>query len=1119
MRVLYIEDSQSDADLARRALAKVAPEITLDHAGTLAQGLARLDADNAYDLLLADLALPDGTGLEALARVREANLPTAVVILTGSGDQDSAITALKAGADDYLVKRGDYLARLPRALASALARHRESARQRGRALRVLYVEHNSFDVDLVRRHLAQHAPHIRLTVVTGASEALACLPNGPGCPCDFDVLLLDYRLPGMDGLELAKTLREDRGLDLPMVLATGHGSEDIASQALHLGVDDYLSKHEGFLYEIAATLEKVQRQAELRRERETLRATSERLARLMDASATILYSLSLGEGLQQATWVSENISRILGYTPQEALAPSWWRMHLHPDDRTTALARSKQLLAENHLVHDYRFFDADGKTRWIRDEQRLIRDAEGHASEVVGVWLDISGDKREEAIQAARNAVLDQLVARRPLGEILDDLAHRLENLAPDMLVSILLLDPHDGRLYTGAAPSLPDFYNSAVNGLEPGAERGSCGVAAWKGEPVIVTDIERHPYWQAYLDLTRRAGLAACWSIPFKDEAGQVLGTFGLYHHAPREPAAADLALMEEFSRLTALAVSKVRDQEALSQAATVFASTRDGVVITDLQPRIVAINRAYADITGYGEAEVLGNNPSMLQSGRHDPAFYQSLWQSLLETGHWQGEIWNRRKNGEIYPQWLSISVVRDEWGDPRNYVGVFTDMSQIKDSEARLEHLAHFDPLTDLPNRLLVQSRLQNAIDRAARHGYRLAALYLDLDHFKNVNDSLGHPVGDELLVQLASRLGERLREEDTLARLGGDEFLLLMEFVSQPEHVAAVAQSLIDLLRQPFQLESGHKVFIGLSIGISLYPDDAQNVTELVQHADAAMHLAKQQGRNTYRFHTEALTRAASERLALETRLHQALERNEFLLHYQPLIDAASERVLGVEALLRWQPAGEDLIPPARFIPVAEETSLIVPLGAWVLRQACTQAQAWRQAGLVLETLAVNLSARQFQAANLLETVRACLAASGLPPACLELELTESMLMEDAERAIFTLAALKDLGVRLAIDDFGTGYSSLAYLKRFPIDKLKIDQSFVRGLAESADDREIAATIIAMARNLRLTALAEGVETTEQRDILARLGCEAYQGYLYSRPLPAEALAEWLRDHGR
>ncbi|MDD5390135.1 MAG: EAL domain-containing protein [Gallionellaceae bacterium] len=1114
MRVLYIEDSTSDADLARHALARLAPEIELVVAPTLRDGLACLAEVERHDLLLSDLSLPDGSGLEALAYVRGQALPMAVVILTGSGDQDAAIAALKAGADDYLVKRGDYLERLPRTLNAALARFHESTLRRSRVLRVLYAEHNVFDVDLMRRHLAQHAPHIRLTTVTSAHEALARLPQSLAEAADFDLLLVDYRLPGMDGLELTKVLREERGLDLPIVLITGHGSEEVAARALHLGVDDYLAKHEGYLYELAATLEKVQRQAELARERASLREASQRLSHLLATSPSILYSLRVaGENLR-ATWVSENMASLLGYTPAEALAPHWWWSHVHPDDRDAAAAGKTILFTQGEYAHEYRFQHRDGRYLWVRDDQRLLRDEQGRPLEVVGAWLDINERKRTESVQLTRNAVLDQIVANRPLPGILDDIARRLEAIGPDMRVSILLIDPRSGLLSNGAAPSLPDFYNAAVEGLEPGEGRGSCGTAAWLGEAVIVTDIDSHPYWAPYLEVTQRAGLHACWSVPFKDETGRVLGTFGIYYDAPRAPAPADLELIEEFARITSLAVQKVRAGEALRQSAAVFESTRDGVLITDLGPRIVAINRAYSEITGYSEAEVLGNNPSILQSGRHDRAFYQALWASVSETGHWQGEIWNRRKNGEIYPQWLSISTVRDEWGEACNYVGVFTDMSQIRQSEERLDHLAHYDPLTDLPNRLLVQSRLQHAIERAERHDYRVAALYIDLDRFKTVNDSLGHPIGDELLAALARRLSSRLREEDTLARLGGDEFLLVLEFVAQPEHAAAVAQSLIDQLVVPFNLPSGHEVFVGVSIGISLFPDDAETVTELIQHADVAMYQAKQRGRNTYSFHTEALSTAASERLSLETHLRHALERDEFVLHYQPLIEAHSGQIFGVEALVRWQPPGEALVPPDKFIPIAEETGLIVPLGEWVLRTACAQARTWLDTGLPPLVMAVNLSGRQFQAVDMVELVRAVLLDTGLPASYLELELTESVIMGQADQAIATLDALKALGVRLAIDDFGTGYSSLAYLKRFPIDKLKIDRGFVDGLADDPNDREIAATIIAMARNLRLEVLAEGVETRQQLEILGAMGCDAYQGYLFSRPIPAEELEKLL-----
>jgi diguanylate cyclase (GGDEF)-like protein/PAS domain S-box-containing protein len=1116
MRVLYIEDSVSDADLARRALARLAPEIELEVAVTLHRrlGLPGSSRARVYDLLLSDLSLPDGTGIDALTHVRERALPLAVVILTGSGDQDAAIAALKADANDYLVKRGDYLERLPRTLSSALARFRDASQRRSRVLRVLHVEHNAFDVDLMHRHLAQHAPHIRLTTASSAQEALARLPLTPSEVADFDLLLLDYRLPGMDGLELTKILREERNLDLPIVLITGHGSEEVAARALQLGVDDYLTKHEGYLYEIAATLEKVQRQAELAHERSTLRETSQRLAHLLATSPSILYSLRVEDNTVQPAWVSENILSLLGYTPEDALAADWWRSRLHPEDRDQAMAASATIFEKGNLTHEYRFLHHDDRAIWVRDDQRLIFDGHGRPLEIVGTWLDISAKKRAEAVQLARNRVLDQIVANRPLPEILEDIARRLEAIDMGMHVSILLLDARSGRLSHAAAPSLPAFFKSAIEGLEPGEGRGSCGTAAWLGEPVIVADIDRHPYWLPYLELTRKAGLHACWSVPFKDEAGRVLGTFAIYYGEPRAPAAADLELIEDFARITALAVQKVRATDALRQAAAVFESTRDGVLITDLTPRIVAINRAYADITGYSEAEVLGNNPSMLQSGRQDRAFYQAIWASIKETGHWQGEIWNRRKNGEIYPEWLSISTVRDEWGEPSHYVGVFTDMSQIRQSEERLEHLAHYDPLTDLPNRLLVQSRLQHAIDRAERHQYQIAALYIDLDHFKTVNDSLGHPVGDELLAALARRMSTRLRDEDTLARLGGDEFLLVIENAVQPESAAAVARTLIDLLAQPFMLPSGHEVFIGVSIGISLFPNDARSVTELIQHSDLAMYQAKQQGRNTYRFHTEALTAAASERLALETRLRHALDRNEFVLHYQPLINAKTGQFIGAEALVRWQPPGESLVPPGKFIPIAEETGLIVPLGEWVLRAACLQARAWMDAGLAPLLMAVNLSGRQFQSTDMAELVNTVLKETGLPAHLLELELTESMLMGSAEQSIATLDALKALGVRLAIDDFGTGYSSLAYLKRFPIDKLKIDQSFVRGLADDANDREIAATIIAMARSLRLDVLAEGVETEQQLAFLCQQGCDQYQGYFFSKPVPVDEFQQAL-----
>ncbi|MNF33534.1 PAS domain S-box-containing protein/diguanylate cyclase (GGDEF) domain-containing protein [Pseudomonas linyingensis] len=558
--------------------------------------------------------------------------------------------------------------------------------------------------------------------------------------------------------------------------------------------------------------------------------------------------------------------------------------------------------------------------------------------------------------------------------------------------------------------------------------------------------------------------------------------------------------------SLLIDISARKAAD-EKLRHAAAVFTNAREGVVITDTSPQIIAVNRAFCDITGYEEHEVIGRNPSIVSSGRQSKEFYRDMWGALLETGHWQGEVWNRRRSGEVFPQWHSISAVRDDKGKLTNYVAVFSDISQLKESEAQLERLAHYDPLTGLPNRILVQSHLNSAIERARRQHCKVAVLFLDLDGFKRVNDSLGHSVGDELLVLIAGRLRQRIRAEDMFARLGGDEFLLILEGIGHPEEAATVAQDLINLLQQPFRAGSGHELFVGASIGISLFPDDGQEMAELIRCADVAMYQAKENGRNGYQFHTLELTRAAENRQALESRLHRAITAEEFELYYQPQVDVVSGRTLGFEALVRWRPECGEGVSPAVFIPLLEETGLILALGDWVLHQACRQAVRWREAGLDKMPVSVNLSPRQFQHLDVVELVRRALEDSGLPGELLELEITEGALMAQNLETQERLGELKALGVQLAVDDFGTGYSSLAYLSRFPIDKLKIDKSFIDGFGQDARADKIVATIIAMGQSLDLQVVAEGVENAGQLELLRALGCDAVQGYLCGRPVPA------------
>ncbi|OWW21442.1 EAL domain-containing protein [Noviherbaspirillum denitrificans] len=953
-RILYLEDNAMDADLVRRGLARQAPDMVVDVVSTVSEARSKLDEmHSSYELLLSDLNLPDGSGLELLAHVRERNLPLAVVILTGSGDQEAAIAALKAGADDYVVKRADYGVRLVHTLAAALARFRSEQAGKTRLLRVLYAEHNRFDIDLTRRHFARHAPQVRLHVVNDGNEVLDALPPEHASDPPFDVVLLDYQLSGINALEAVKTLRDERGYDLPVVLVTGQGSEDVVAEALRLGVADYVMKHEGYLAELPAILEHAFRQAQLAREQAKLRTASERLRHLLSANPTILYSLKVEGTRFTPVWISDNVTRVVGYTPEECLDPGWWLAGLHPDDRERVLADHKRLFTGHSLTHEYRFLDKSGAVRWVRDDMRLLLDAAGAPCEVVGSWNDITSSREAS------------------------------------------------------------------------------------------------------------------------------------------------------EHQRLQAAALT----------------SSRDAVMITDLDARILSVNPAFTEITGYTEAEAAGHRASLLRSGRQDRAFFEAMWDSLRRYGQWQGEIWNRRKNAEVYPQWMTITTVRDASGTPTHYVAVGTDLTLLRRTEEQREHLANYDPLTGLPNRVLLGSLLQHALEKAQRQHAQVAVLFLNLDKFKTVNDSLGHASGDSLLLGVTGRLNQRLGGRHLLGRLSADEFVVVMETVRDPSDAEALAVELLVALDAPFSLDGASEVYARTSIGVSLYPQDGLSSHDLLHRADAAVHRAKERGGNQIAFYTSDLSQRARMQLDIDAGLRRALQQGEFVIHYQPKADLHSGCITGAEGLLRWMRPGQGMMPPVEFIPLAEKNGLIIPIGAWVVDEACRQIRAWQDAGLGWMNIAVNVSARQFHDEELERVVAAALQRHGVPARLLTLELTESMLIERPDETIERLQRLKHIGLQLSLDDFGTGYSSLAYLSRFPLDQIKIDRSFVVDMVTNETSATIANSVVDLAHRMRLKVVAEGVETREQLDYLCGNGCDEVQGFYFSRPVPAEEFERMLREGKR
>ncbi len=748
-----------------------------------------------------------------------------------------------------------------------------------------------------------------------------------------------------------------------------------------------------------------------------------------------------------------------------------WLEGVHPSDRPGLWELCLEYTdSKRHCRTEYRLRSADGTYRWVLNSSAPYFTSTGLFCGFISTCLDISESKEvefrlresETALKTIFNSVNDAI--------FLHDVDGRI-------------IDVNDRML---------DFY----------------GVT--KEEALSMT-IEGH-FSGADNDMSF---LPMAWHKVLEGETM-------LFEWKARRPHDGSEFEVEVFLRKIVLSgqdaiIANVRDitgrkkmEQDLMLAAKVFDNSIEGISITDTRGVMEMVNPAFTQITGYTAAEAIGRNPRILKSKHHTPEFYKEMWNSLKRNGQWSGEIWNRRKNGEAYPEWLNISAIYDNNGTTTHYVGVFHDITEIKKNQEAIQYQAHHDALTGLPNRTLFQDRLLMALNHAQRHHQKVAVLFLDLDNFKNVNDSLGHACGDLLLKEIASRLALTVREEDSIARLGGDEFTVILAEAGtlEVEGVARIAKRIIDEINMPIMLQD-HELFVGASIGISIYPDDGTDPAILTKCADMAMYRAKEHGRNNFQFFTPGLEAKALQRMSLETEFRKALDQKELTVHYQPKVSLESGAICGFEALVRWKRLDGCMVAPSDFIPLAEETGLIVPLGEFVLDAACAQLRQWLDCGHGGLTMAVNISARQFWFNDLPETILSVVERHGVAPGSIELELTESLLMHNVDKAITTLRHLKEMGFRLALDDFGTGYSSLYYLKRFPIDLLKIDRSFVMDIPDNSDDMAIAESIVSLARSMKLTVTAEGVETAAQLAFLKQVGCDNFQGYLFS---PARGAAD-------